>query len=263
MTGIGQLNEKPLHAALKKWYARPADRFEVPLDGFVIDIVRGDLLIEIQTGSFASIKAKLASLLSSHPVRLIHPIIQEKWIVRKSTENRRRVVRRKSPKRGRLEDLFWEMVRIPHLILHRNFSLEVLIIRAEEAWRYVGKRRWRRRGWAIEERRLLEVLDRRLFQEPADWRRLLPEGFASFTTADLATAFSTSRALAQKMAYCLNKAQLIDLVGKRGRANLYRVGSVPPAGRRMPLAPEQAPEAGTSADLLLCAEAAPRRTENR
>src|SRR5262245_62323945 len=30
---IGLLNEKPLHAALKAWYAQPGDQFEVPLDG--------------------------------------------------------------------------------------------------------------------------------------------------------------------------------------------------------------------------------------
>jgi hypothetical protein len=38
--GIGSLNEKPLHAALKEWYARPEDRFEASVDGFVIDVVR-------------------------------------------------------------------------------------------------------------------------------------------------------------------------------------------------------------------------------
>ena len=53
MSGIGLLNEKPLHASLKQWYARPGDRFEVAVDGFVIDIVRDDLLIEIQTRNFA------------------------------------------------------------------------------------------------------------------------------------------------------------------------------------------------------------------
>jgi hypothetical protein len=57
--GIGLLNEKPLHASLKEWYAQPGDRFEVPVDGFVIDIVRDDLLLEIQTGSFGSIKSKI------------------------------------------------------------------------------------------------------------------------------------------------------------------------------------------------------------
>ena len=45
---IGTLNEKPLHAGLKEWVARPGDAFEQPVDGYVIDIVRDDLLIEIQ-----------------------------------------------------------------------------------------------------------------------------------------------------------------------------------------------------------------------
>lgn len=223
MPGIGLLNEKALHASLKQWYARPGDRFEVAVGGFVIDIVRAEQLIEIQTGGFSSIKSKLAKLVQSHPVRLIHPIVQEKWIVRSATEDRHRVVRRRSHKRGRLEDLFWELVSIPQLLANSNFSLEVLMIRAEEARRYEGKRLRRRRGWGIEERRLLEVVERRVFQDTADWRRLLPEGLESFTAADLATAADTGAVLAQKMAYCLRHARVIELIGRRGRANLYRV----------------------------------------
>jgi hypothetical protein len=125
MPGIGVLNEKPLHASLKQWYAQPGDQFEVPVGGYVIDIVRDDLLIEIQTGSFSSLKAKLAKLLYSHQVRLIYPIAQEKWIVRPAADDNGRAIRRKSPKRGRLEDLFWELVSIPHLLSNPNFSLEV------------------------------------------------------------------------------------------------------------------------------------------
>src|SRR5215510_5519986 len=109
MSGIGLLNEKPLHASLKQWCAQPGDRFEVAVGGFVIDIVRDDLLIEIQTGNFAAIKSKLTNLVRSYPVRLIYPIVKEKWIVRPATKDHGRVMRRKSPKRGRLEDLFWEM----------------------------------------------------------------------------------------------------------------------------------------------------------
>lgn len=103
MSGIGLLNEGPLHAGLKLWYAQPGDRFEVTVEGFVIDIVRDDLLLEIQTGNFASIKAKLANLVRSHRVRLIYPIVQEKWITRLAKDDPDRVARRKSPKRGRLE----------------------------------------------------------------------------------------------------------------------------------------------------------------
>ena len=222
MTGIGLLNEKPLHASLKQWYSRPGDRFEVPVDGFVIDIVRDDLLIEIQTGNFSSIKSKLNNLAHSYRVRLIYPIVQEKWIIRSANGKGAAVIRRKSPKRGRWEDLFWELVSIPQLLLNPNFSLEVLMIRQEEVRRYDGKRKWRRKKWVLEGRRLLEVMDQRSFGHSADWLKFLPDGLESFTTSDLATRMNTRRDLAQKMAYCLREAKMIELIGKCGRANLYR-----------------------------------------
>jgi hypothetical protein len=223
MSGIGLLNEKPLHASLKAWYAQPGDQFEVAVDGFVIDIVRDDLLLEIQTGNFSSIKSKLKDLVRVHQIRLIYPIAQEKWIVKLANGKGGRITRRKSPQRGRVENLFWEMVSFPQLLANRNFSLEVLLIREEEVRRYEGKRKWRRKGWITEERRLLEVIDRRSFEEPADWQTFIPAELVTFTARDLAETIGVRRQLAQKMAYCLRKASVIRLIGNRGRANLYRV----------------------------------------
>ena len=226
MSRIGLLNEKPLHASLKQWYARPGDQFEVPVDGFVIDIVRDDLLIEIQTRNFASINSKLCKLMRSYEVRLVYPVVVEKWIVRLPAANGGIAVRRKSPKRGRLEDLFWELVSIPQLLSHPKFSLEVLMIGEEEVRRYEGKRKtWRRKGWVIEGRRLVDVLDRRLFEKSADWLEFVPDGLPSFTSKDLATVADTSTELAQKMAYCLRHGRMIEMIGKQGRANLYRVAN--------------------------------------
>ena len=224
MPGIGLINEKPLHASLKQWYAQPGDRFEVPVDGFVIDIVRDDLLIEIQTRNFAAINSKLCKLTRSYEVRLVYPVVQEKWIVRSNDGGIS--VRRKSPKRGRLEDLFWELVSIPQLLSNPNFSLEVLMIREEEVRRYDGRRKgWRRKGWVTERRRLVDVLDRRLFVKSADWLRFVPDHLQSFTTKDLAAIAATNRELAQKMAYCLRHARMIESIGRQGRANLYRVAN--------------------------------------
>lgn len=224
MTGIGLLNEKPLHAALKEWYAQPGDQLEVPVDGFVIDIVHNDLLLEIQTGNFASIKSKLIELTRTRRIRLIYPIAQEKWIIKPAKTNSGEVTRRRSPRVGRVEDFFWEMVSFPQLLANPNFSLEVVLIREEEVRRFDGKRNWRRRGWGIEERRLLEIVDQRLFESPADWRVFLPEKLKEpFTAKDLAEALDIRIQLAQKMVYCLHKAQVIQLTGKRGRANLYEI----------------------------------------
>ncbi len=88
---------------------------EVPVDGYIIDIVRGDLLVEIQTRSFSSLKKKLAVLTDSHPVRLVHPIAQEKWIVKLAGDWAKPMSRRKSPKRGHVEDIFAELVSFPRL----------------------------------------------------------------------------------------------------------------------------------------------------
>jgi hypothetical protein len=219
---IGTLNEKPLHAALKDWYARPGDRFESAVDGYVIDIIRGDRLIEIQTGNFSAMKSKLRRLLRHHPVRLIYPIAREKWIVKRATA-KKPASRRKSPKRGAYPDLFVELVSFPKLIADPHFSLQVVLIQEEELRRHEKGRRWRRRGWVTEERRLLQVVDDRLFENTADLAGLIPPALADlFTTKDLAQAMKKPRWLAQKMAYCLREMGAIEQVGKRGRSYLYR-----------------------------------------
>ena len=226
--GIGQLNEKPLHAALKAWYAQPGDQIEVQVDGYVIDVKHGDLLIEIQTANFASIKQKLMALTHDHQVRLVYPIPVEKWLVKLSKDGREGATRRKSPKRGKVADVCWELVSFPGLVRKANFSLEVLLTREEEVRRHGGKRKWRRRGWVVEERRLLDVVERCLFERAEDLRTLLPaEMDEPFTTKDLAAAMDGGRGLAQKMAYCLNKAGVIECIGRQGRAKLYRYGPQP------------------------------------
>lgn len=233
MTDIGRLNEKPLHAALKAACALPCDRFEVGVDGYVIDIVRGDLLVEIQTRNFTAIKTKLANLLRDHRLRLVYPIAKEKWILKLPQDDGDTGTRRKSPKRGRLEDLFWELVRIPHLMTHPNFSLEVLLVQEEEVRRYEGKvkgkRNWRKKGWVTEERRLLEIVQRHVFENPEDLGGLLPHSLEeAFTTKDIAAGLKVRRPLAQRMAYCLRHMQVIELIGKQSRANLYARTGPPP-----------------------------------
>jgi len=79
---IGTLRERPLHASLKRWYARPGDRTEVAVAGYVIDLVRDDLLIEIQTRGFSGMRPKVVSLLDrGHRLRIVHPIAVDRWIV--------------------------------------------------------------------------------------------------------------------------------------------------------------------------------------
>ncbi len=221
-SGIGTLNEKPLHEALKRWYTEPGDEFEVPVDGFVVDIVRGGLLVEIQTRNFSAIKRKLKSLLAKNSVRLVYPIPREKWIVKFVDDRKGFVSRRRSPKRGEFAHVFEELIRLPELIMDPNFSLEVLLIEEEEMRRHDGLLGWRRGGWVTDERRLLGVVDRLVFNGPTDMLAFLPPTLSEpFSVTDLAEAIGKPRRLVQKMVYCLRSMGCLVPTGKRANAIQY------------------------------------------
>ena len=219
---IGVLGEKSLHANLKQWYFQPGDRLEQVIDGFHIDIVRNRLLIEIQTQNFSSIKRKLEALLKQFAVRLVLPIAKEKWIVRVAKDGTTQLGRRKSPKKGNIFQLFEELVSVPSLIKDRNFSIEVLFTLEEEIRRDDGLGSWRRKGWSIADRRLLEVVNSHIFEKSSDFLTLIPPFLPDpFSTKELAEYTNQPRWLAQKMAYCRRKMGAVEAEGKSGNSILY------------------------------------------
>jgi hypothetical protein len=224
---IGLLNEKPLHASLKEWYRREGDRVEVPLEGFVVDLVRDRELIEIQTRGFASIRNKLDRLLDLYQIRLVYPVAAQKWIV-KLDGGGREVSRRRSPKRGIAADVCAELVSFPSLLSHPNFTLEIALIEEDEVRRPDAQKGWRRGGFVIEERRLMSVLDTVQITSPADLVGLLPRDMPDpFTTADIADGLGRTRHLAQEVAYCVRVSGAVEVVGRDKRGVLY---SLPPSG---------------------------------
>ena len=214
---IGVLRERSLHAAVKSWYARPQDRLETRVDGYVVDIERDDdLLVEIQTRSFAPLKAKLRRLTERRRVRLVHPIAAEKWILRVDASGER-LGRRKSPKRGRLEDVFHELVSIPDLPARPAFALEVLLIQEEEVRCCDGRGSWRHPEWRRTDRRLLKVVRRCDLATPARLLALLPSPEdlpRPFTNRGLAEAAGLSPTLAARMTYCLRAVDGLAVVGR-------------------------------------------------
>jgi len=216
---IGTLNERSLHAALKAWYAEEGDRFEVPVDGFVADIVRGDTIIEIQTGSTSALRRKLPALLRRHPVRLALPVVTRRAIVRVDDRGHETGSRR-SPKRGGWVDAVSELVSLREVLGDPNLSVDVLLIREEEV-RAPGPTR-RRRGWTVRDRRLVEVIDSVTFREPIDYLAFVPPDLDEpFTTRELADALGRPLWLAQKIAYTLRHVGTLRSVGKRGNSILY------------------------------------------
>ncbi|MCS6911530.1 MAG: hypothetical protein NZM11_13325, partial [Anaerolineales bacterium] len=135
--------------------------------------------------------------------------------------------RRKSPRRGCLEHIFLELVSLPELAAHPNFSLEVALVREEERRAPATRNRRRRKEWRTVDRVLLEVLDFEVFEAPADYaHRFLPEALPQpFTSRELARALGRPHYLGQKATYCLHRMGLLEEAGRRGRAKLWRRAS--------------------------------------
>jgi hypothetical protein len=219
------LREGSLHAALKARYAAivTGARVEAAVDGFIVDVAGQDELVEIQTGSFASARRKLERLVASHHVVLVYPIPIEKWLVRVDADG---VVlrRRRSPKRGLALDLFDELVHIPGLLADPNFRIELPLIREEEIRGPIpegARYRYRREWWRLD-RRLLDVVETRRIDTPADLLCLLPSDLpVPFTTADIVALTGRSKRLAMRAVYCLERSGAITRLGRRGRLAAY------------------------------------------
>ncbi|MFT7475129.1 MAG: hypothetical protein ACI81L_002066 [Verrucomicrobiales bacterium] len=213
---IGTLNEGSLHAALKELYSEPGDEFEVPLDRFVIDIRRPELLIEIQTGSFGAMGKKLDHLLPEHRMLLVYPLAVETYLQRPGAKLR------KSPKKSSIYGLFDELVSIPTLLDHPNLTLDVVLVSVTKMQVEDPKARRGRGGFRTADRVLREVKDRHRFESARDLLELLPTGLPPvFTTADMAESGLFDRDTARQMAYCFRALGYFEEQGRTKQGYHY------------------------------------------
>lgn len=73
-------------------------------------------------------------------------------------------------------DLCEELVSFPSLLDHPNLSLIVALIEVEEVRRPDSEGDRRRRGFSVEERRLIDVIETVRIISPGDLRALVPGG---------------------------------------------------------------------------------------
>ena len=217
--------ETSLHRQLKAHYAADASQQEVACEGYRIDAVRRGRLIEIQHGSLAAIRDKVAVLLQRHRVLVVKPIVARKYLIKLDRRGGNVVHRRRSPKRGQMLDLFDELVYFTRVFPHPRLALEVPLVEVEEL-RYPGhgrRRRRRARDFQIQDQRLLRIVQTHRFRTLADLRNVLPRKLpATFHTRHVAEALQVPRWTAQRVCYCLRETGAIHVVGKQGNALLYR-----------------------------------------
>ena len=222
---IGELNESSLHKALKARYMEPELSAEVLFEGYVVDLLGKEEIIEIQTANFSGLKAKLRKLLDERDVRLVYPLPKDKWIVKLSSEGEV-LSRRLSPKHCHFDDAFHELVYIAEMLSRPNLKVEILLIQEEEIRVDDGRGSWRRKGVSIRDHRLLNVLSSVTLENPRDYLCFLPDCLGeTFTNQNLAEAGRLTVSLARKITYTLRKMGLLEVRKTQDRKHYYAKAS--------------------------------------
>ena len=239
--------ETSLHRSLKHLYAAgggasncaqipspgPGQHVEVVLGRFRIDAIVDGCLIEIQHGSLAAIRRKVASLLEHHDVLVVKPIVANKLLVKRAKESGPVIERRQSPKRGKLLDLFDELIYFWQVFPHPRLTIEVVLVDIEE-WRRPGhgrRRRWRKTDHTVEDQLLVGIRESQRFRTAADLLKFLPTDLPRpFHTGHVASQLAVPRWMAQRIVYVLRHVGAISPAGKQGNAWLYELPA--PRGKR-------------------------------
>ncbi|MFW5782990.1 MAG: hypothetical protein ACOCY8_00590, partial [Spirochaetota bacterium] len=223
MRTIGRLNETGLHEQLKHLYAGTEGRTECEIDGYVVDVALPGEIVEIQTRGFGKLRRKIVDLSPRHRIRIVYPIAAE-TLISKLSDTGELLSSRRSPRRGRVEEVFGEIVWIADLLPDPRIQIDVVLARVVETRIADGKGSWRRKGVSIVARQLGTVVETVHLEQPVDYLRLLPDPLAStFTNADLMEAAGLRYRFVQPITRSLRKMGLVQAVGREGRQNVYEI----------------------------------------
>ncbi|MCA9191593.1 MAG: hypothetical protein KDB03_07520 [Planctomycetales bacterium] len=216
-----------MHRDLKRLYADNDSSIEVVIDGFRIDAVAScGELIEIQHASLGALRSKTHELLGKarRRLRIVKPIIASKRVTTVDGQGSQ-VRSRMSPKKCDILEYFMELVHFSNTFPRPRLTLEILLIEAEEIRQdRVGAVR-RRKKYRTLDQRFLGIVGKLELRNIGDVLATLPMSHLPnrFDTAEMAAALDRPRWFGQKVAYCLRQMGAVEICGKRGNSQLYKL----------------------------------------
>lgn len=221
--GIGTLNEKTIHAALKNYFSQDFDQ-EAKIGGFYADIVTENGIYEIQTASWGKLNKKLEVMLEVCHVTVVYPFEQRTKTVSVSDTSGELLRKNGFRKNGSLTDFFLELYRIKSFLTHPNLTVCFAELDIERV-NFVSEKTGRRRGRGKYTKTPL-ALNREIYLEkPQDYLTLLPGDITEklpkeFTLKELQAVIKPTDA--SITAEILGYLGIIEKFGKKGNAELYR-----------------------------------------
>lgn len=220
--GIGTLSEKTLHAVLKHYFEPNVIFHEIKINNYVADIANNEEIIEIQTRGFNKLRNKLECFLKDHKVMVVYPIPSTKWLAWIDDETGKTTKKRRSPRKGKPCDAFFELYKIKSFLSHKNFSLCIIMIDVEEYRNLDGWSKDKKKGSSRYERIPVEIVEEIYIYDIEDYIALMPSELPNdFTAKDFKKASGINLSNAQTALNILNYIGAVKRIGKKGNSYIY------------------------------------------
>ncbi len=194
--GIGTLMEKRLHATVKRYLCDNQRYHEVGIANtrYVADVRVGNLIYEVQTGSFAPMRDKIGHYLSATDctVTVVHPVPSVKWITWMDPVTGEATPRRRSPQKGHAGDLIAMMYPLIPFLKDPRLRFHLLLLEVED-FRLLSNRPGGKKGSRRFERIPLSLLGEAELATPADFASFIPPELPSHFTVSEFSALSGHR----------------------------------------------------------------------
>lgn len=224
-SGIGTLSEKMLHGVLKRYFQPDVTRHEEKIGRYIADIVNENGIIEIQTRNFSNLRKKLEVFLDVAKVTVVYPIPMIKWLSWMD-ENGELSKKRKSPKKGCLQDAFFELFQISSFLSNPNFSLCIVLLEVYDIRNLNGWNLTKKRGSTRQERIPLDIFEEHYFSSPKDYLKFLPLNLPlEFTVKNFRELTKITPRNASLGIKILLEIGIIEKIGKIRNAYVYKKSS--------------------------------------
>ncbi len=182
---IGTYKEKRLHQILKKFIEDDEACHEIPIGVYVADILRGNEIIEVQTGSFYPMKEKLRYYLeeTQFSVNIVRPLPYIKWCLWIDPESGEIKSRKRSPKKTLPRDVMRDWLYLCDFLGNERLKITYLLLEEEEYRFLCGWSTDKKKGSKRFQMMPIGLIDEKIYSAADDYLEFFPDTLVRTFTA--------------------------------------------------------------------------------
>lgn len=218
-TSIGTKQERTLHQYLKYYFCPDSKYHEQKCNGYIIDILKNNEIIEIQTGSFNAMRKKLDCLLEKYPITIVYPIINQKQVYNLD-DNGELINNKKSPKKEHPLKIGKELYKINYLLNHPNLKFICAVVNIDE-YRTPYINRYKQKKMTRINQIPKEIVNLIELKDASDFKSLIPFD-DEFDASTFKKKLKLSLREASSTLIILRTVKAIEVVRIEGKKYIYK-----------------------------------------